>query len=236
MVRVRDGAISRALAQDPNSATYSKMRYAIPAEPAVLDLNFDGFADVVYIGDLGGQLWKWDLSTVGVPVSGVVPTTDWPAGVVFEAPVATTAGGVLHYHSIFQSAAAAFNEGDLSLSFASGERANLGYRGEADPNDPNDLVGLYDDNNRFWVLRDRDPDRCRRVPGDAADLRGAAVPGSGAALGTRLAHRRHEPRTGSERSGRGLLLPRARRREVHDEPPDLRRRSCTPPPTCRRRG
>ena len=83
-----------------------------------------GFADVVYIGDLGGQLWKWDLSSVGVPVSGVVPNSNWPAGVVFEAPVATTAGGVLHYHSIFQSTAAAFNQGDLWLSFASGERAN----------------------------------------------------------------------------------------------------------------
>ncbi len=157
MVRVRDGAILSSIAQDPNSATYSKMRYAIPAEPAVLDLNFDGFADVVYIGDLGGQLWKWDISTVGLQVSGVVPNTDWPAGVVFEAPVATTAGGVLHYHSIFQSAAAAFNEGDLWLSFASGERANLGYAGQADPNNPTSLVGLYDDNNRFWVLKDRTP-------------------------------------------------------------------------------
>ncbi len=157
MVRIRDGAIVSSIAQDPNSATYSKMRYAMPAEPAVLDLNFDGFADVVYIGDLGGQLWKWDLSVVGVPVSGVVPNTVWPAGVVFEAPVATTAGGILHYHSIFQSAAAAFNEGDLWLTFASGERANLGYQGQADPNDPNSLVGLYDDNNRFWVIKDRQP-------------------------------------------------------------------------------
>ncbi|MBM4335552.1 MAG: hypothetical protein FJ108_06510 [Deltaproteobacteria bacterium] len=157
IVRVKDGTILGQLAQDPNSATYSKMRYAIPAEPAVLDLNFDGFADVVYIGDLGGQLWKWDLSAVGVPVSGVVPNSIWPAGVMFEAPVATTAGGVLHYHSIFQSAAAAFNDRVLTLSFASGERANLGYRGQEDPNDPNDIVGLYDDNNRFWVLKDRTP-------------------------------------------------------------------------------
>jgi hypothetical protein len=157
MVRMRDGAIVSSIQQDPNSATYAKMRYAIPAEPAVLDLNFDGFADVLYIGDIGGQLWKWDLSAIGVTTAGVVPNTVWPAGVVFEAPVATTAGGVLHYHSIFQSAAAAFNNRVLTLSFASGERANLGYSGEADPNDPNSLVGLHDDNNRFWVLKDRTP-------------------------------------------------------------------------------
>ena len=157
MVRVKDGSILARLSQDPNSTTYTKMRYAIPAEPAVLDLNFDGFADVVYIGDLGGQMWKWDLSAVGVPASGVVPNTIWPAGVVFEAPVATVAAGLKHYHSIFQSAAAAFNDRVLTLSFASGERANLGYKGQTDPNSPTSLVGLYDDNNRFWVLKDRTP-------------------------------------------------------------------------------
>jgi len=157
MVRVRDGSILASLQQDPNSPTFSRMRYTIPAEPAVLDLNFDGFADVLYIGDTGGQLWKWDLSAIGTPAAGPVPNSVWPAGVVFEAPVATTAGGVLHYHSIFQAAAAAFHERVLTLSFASGERANLGYRGQADPNDPNSIVGLYDDNNRFWVLKDRTP-------------------------------------------------------------------------------
>ncbi|MEX2208742.1 MAG: PilC/PilY family type IV pilus protein, partial [Myxococcota bacterium] len=165
MVRARDGAIVAHIAQDPNSPTYSKMRYAIPAEPAVLDLNFDGFADVLYIGDVGGQLWKWDLSAIGVPdMAGVVSNTLWPAGVVFEAPVATTAGGLLHYHSIFQAAAAAFSNRVLTLSFASGERANLGYRGEADPNDPNSLIGLYDDNNRFWVLKDRSPTGTNAFP------------------------------------------------------------------------
>jgi type IV pilus assembly protein PilY1 len=157
MVNIQTGAVIASLAQDPNSTTFAKMRYAIPAEPSVLDLNFDGFADVMYIGDLGGQLWKWDLSAIGVQVAGVVSNTTWPAGVVFEAPVATTAGSVLHYHSIFQSAAAAYNNRVLTLSFASGERANLGYRGQSDPNDPNSLVGLYDDNNRFWVLKDRTP-------------------------------------------------------------------------------
>ncbi len=222
MVRMRDGAVLGRLAQDPNSTTFNKMRYAIPAEPAVLDLNFDGFADVVYIGDLGGQVWKWDLSAVGVPVSGVVPNSIWPAGVVFEAPVATTAGGILHYHSIFQSAAAAFNERVLTLSFASGERANLGYRGQADPNDPNSLVGLYDDNNCFWVLKDRTPDGHGRVPDEPADLRAAAGSGDGAVPRTRHAHGRDELRKRSEQERRRLLLPREGRREVHHEPPDLR--------------
>jgi len=160
IVRLDNGTVLAHLSQDPNSATFSKMKYAMPAEPAVLDLNFDGFADLLYIGDLGGQLWKWDLSAIGVESvlgSGTVPTTVWPAGVMFEAPVTDLGGGLEHYHSIFQSAAAAFSNSVLTLSFASGERADLGYQGVADPNDPNNPLGQHDDNNRFWVLFDRTP-------------------------------------------------------------------------------
>ena len=35
------------------------MCFAIPATPAVFDLDNDGFADVIYVGDLGGNVWKW---------------------------------------------------------------------------------------------------------------------------------------------------------------------------------
>jgi hypothetical protein len=116
-------------------------------------------------------------------VSGVVPNTVWPAGVVFEAPVSTVALGLKHYHSIFQSAAAAFLDQALTLSFASGERANLGYRGEADPNSPSSLVGKYDDNNRFWVLKDKTPTGASAFPTTLpiyeAPLFPAAVPLAG---------------------------------------------------------
>ncbi len=141
----------------PSTDPFKKMNYAVAAEPTVLDMNSDGFADLVYIGDLGGQLWKWDISRVGVPTSGVVPTSIWPAQVYFEAPVVTVAAGRSHYMSIFQGAAAALSKGVLTLSFASGERADLGYMGDPNPGDPNNPMGLYDDNNRFWVVKDRTP-------------------------------------------------------------------------------
>jgi type IV pilus assembly protein PilY1 len=201
IVRVKDGSVLARLSQG-TSAPYTKMKYAIPAEPAVIDLNFDGFADVVYVGDLGGQLWKWDLSAVGVPVSGVVPNTVWPAGVIFEAPVSTVALGLKHYHSIFQSAAAAFDERVLTLSFASGERANLGYRGQADPNSPSSLVGLYDDNNRFWVLKDRTPTGAGAFPTTLpiyeAPLLPAAVPLAGHGSLTDVTNSASDPNTADE--------------------------------------
>jgi Tfp pilus tip-associated adhesin PilY1 len=157
IVRIKDGSILAHVQQSPvTTDPLNKMAYAITAEPAVLDLDQDGFADLVYVGDLGGQMWKWDISPVGVLTSGKVPTTVWPVGLFFQSPVATIAAGAKHYHSIFQGAAAAYLKGNLSLSFGSGERADLGYIGTAAA-DPNDLVGLYDDNNRFWVVLDRTP-------------------------------------------------------------------------------
>jgi type IV pilus assembly protein PilY1 len=163
IVRMSDGTVLAHLKPD-SSATFSKMKYAMPAEPAVVDYNADGFADLVYEGDLGGQLWKWDISAVGTTVSGVVPTSVWPAGVLFEAPVATIAAGAKHYHSIFQSAGVALTNHVLTVSFASGERTDLGFVGASDPNDPNNPLGRYDDNNRLWVLFDKHPTGTGSLP------------------------------------------------------------------------
>ncbi|MEQ1801315.1 MAG: PilC/PilY family type IV pilus protein [Gammaproteobacteria bacterium] len=37
------------------------MRYSIPAPVKPLDLNGDGFAERFYVGDMGGQLWRFDI-------------------------------------------------------------------------------------------------------------------------------------------------------------------------------
>ena len=35
---------------------------SMPASPAVVDLDVDGKADHVYIGDLGGKIWRFDFA------------------------------------------------------------------------------------------------------------------------------------------------------------------------------
>lgn len=37
------------------------MQYSIPAAPRVLDLSGDGLADRLYVGDMGAQLWRFDI-------------------------------------------------------------------------------------------------------------------------------------------------------------------------------
>lgn len=38
------------------------LKYSIPASPKVLDINGDGLADQVYVGDMGGQILRFDFT------------------------------------------------------------------------------------------------------------------------------------------------------------------------------
>ena len=40
----------------------TEMKYSIPASPKVIDINGDGLADQVYVGDMGGQIWRFDIN------------------------------------------------------------------------------------------------------------------------------------------------------------------------------
>ena len=45
--------------------TVADMRYSVPAEPRVVDIDGDGLADRIYFGDMGGQLWSIDFPANG---------------------------------------------------------------------------------------------------------------------------------------------------------------------------
>ena len=57
------------------------MNFSFPANPTAVDLNNDGFIDRVYIGDVGGQLWKFDVSATA--------TASWTGKRLFAAPLAS---------------------------------------------------------------------------------------------------------------------------------------------------
>ena len=41
--------------------TFDDMLYSIPATPIALDVNGDGGAEQIYVGDMGGQIWRFDV-------------------------------------------------------------------------------------------------------------------------------------------------------------------------------
>src|SRR5690606_32750329 len=57
----------------PSGATriLPDMRYSIPADVKVIDLDGDGFADRIYAADMGGQIWRLDIFN-GRPASQLV--------------------------------------------------------------------------------------------------------------------------------------------------------------------
>lgn len=117
------------------------MNFSLPAPPTVIDGDGDGFADTAFIGDVGGQLWKFDLSNAATLVAGKV--TNWSGRRLFNAaPGAANPpapGEFFAPRAIYAAPTVAGDKaGDLWLAFGTGDR-----------NHP-----LNAADNRFYALRD----------------------------------------------------------------------------------
>jgi type IV pilus assembly protein PilY1 len=127
------------------------MLYSVVSTTAVIDLNFDGAADVIYVGDMGGNLWKWAIHSAGEDRSndgsGLRTQPNWRFRKFFAAGSATI-GGVTYYKNIMSPPAAAYENGKLYIAFGTGERRNLTFGGD---------VGDTTENNRYYVMIDSDP-------------------------------------------------------------------------------
>ena len=61
-------------APDNASLVLDNMDYSIPATPKVVDLDNDGLFDQMYVGDLGGQVWRFDVLPDNSIKGGVIAT------------------------------------------------------------------------------------------------------------------------------------------------------------------
>jgi type IV pilus assembly protein PilY1 len=55
----------------------ANMTFSIPSETLALDTNFDGYADRLYVGDAGGNIWRVDMSSPS--------TASWTVNRIFSA-------------------------------------------------------------------------------------------------------------------------------------------------------
>jgi len=112
--------------------TFADMHYAIASDVTALDMNGDGYADQLYVGDLGGQLWRFDVAN---GQSGANLVT---GGVILDVGGTTTATNRRFHYA--PSAALARKDGVTYLALAIG----TGWR-------EHPLDTVVDD--RFYVIK-----------------------------------------------------------------------------------
>ncbi|GEM_PF-719780 len=102
-----------------NIATNSNLTFSIPSDLAVLDWDDDGYADRIYVGDTGGQMWRFNLplTTVAGVRQGV--KANWTGDVIFRSnPGSDSTNG----HKIFYRPSVARNGSHAMLYFGTGDR------------------------------------------------------------------------------------------------------------------
>ena len=179
-----DPASTPAGTTDPTLVGYDplqperSMHYAFAATPGVYDVDDDGYADVVYAPDLGGNVWKWDIQDIGHDSVNSSSTdydqnTDWSFSLFFQAPTYLDSAGTgeRYWKSFFFHPSAVEKGGNLWLALGSGQRMNLKWPG---------IAGVTLDNDRFYSIVDTDWQNLMGVPAtlaetDLLDVTGNAV-------------------------------------------------------------
>ena len=117
------------------------MNFSLAANPTVVDMNQDGYIDRVYIGDVGGQLWKFDVSAPATLSGGLV--ANWTGKRLFEADFSQKnppdVGEYYPAQAIYNAPSVAFDDyGDLWVYFGTGDRNH------PNNNSQNNFYGIKD--------------------------------------------------------------------------------------------
>ncbi len=125
-------------ASDNIAGVSADMTYSIPSDLRIIDVNGDTFADRIYVGDMGGQVWRFDIKAYHQTSDGINGLVD---------------GGVIANLSTPANTLRFYNEPDVALMSHEGERfmsVSIGSGWRAHPLD--DVV-----EDRFYMLRDNSP-------------------------------------------------------------------------------
>ena len=98
---------------------FGEMIYSMPAKVTVLDVNFDELADQMYIGDMGGQVWRFDIDNFA---SGKAQLVE--GGVMASLAGSGDANARRFYYSPDVSLISTLGKQTLAVSIGSGWRAH----------------------------------------------------------------------------------------------------------------
>jgi len=135
VIDIKTGYIIWQFSYDNMDAKKSKKTHAVVASPAIVDINSDGYVDKVYIGDLGGQIWAYDVS---FDAANKKAESQWydKTKILFQAP-----GAAAEKHMIYYQAALGFDKNRNLWVFV----------GTGDMEDPTDFSNP---NERFYAIKD----------------------------------------------------------------------------------
>ncbi len=129
------GDIIKMFAYDPSTSSNSEtayytddenFSYPIVGEPLVIDTNYDGYMDYIYVGNIGGNIYKIDLTNPD--------RTEWEPVLFFDGE---------DDQPIFISPTAAYDTSyNLWVFFGTGDRANI-----TDDDSTGMIVGVIDKND-----------------------------------------------------------------------------------------
>ncbi len=114
----------------------SRMTFAIPSDIGAFDINGDGKIDRLYVGDMGGQLWRFDIGDLN-------HTASWTGKVIFRAN-ASSAEKRKMFHPPDVSPASGFQW----VFIGTGDREN--------PKQETGTVG-FPTQNRLYAIKDTNP-------------------------------------------------------------------------------
>lgn len=120
-----------------------RMKYSIPSDIARVDTNGDGFIDRLYVGDMGGQMWRFDI--------GDPSPTNWTGKCIFDSNDPTPSAGIDRKKIFYPP--------DISLEKDGGNYELLIF-GTGDREHPKSMT-LYDGSyyDRLYTLKDRNLNR-----------------------------------------------------------------------------
>ncbi len=95
VIDMKDGSILWYYTHGSGGSQSSYMEYTMAGSPAILDLDLDGLIDTVYMGDLGGNMWRIRLCTAAD--SDSCNTSNWTLSRLFQAGATELASPSIPY-------------------------------------------------------------------------------------------------------------------------------------------
>ena len=121
----------------------SEMRYSIPSEIAQVDVNGDGKIERLYVGDMGGRIWRFDIGDVS-------QTASWTGKIIFSAP----------------SGSKIFYPPDVTLEKDSSGNFEMLFFGTGDRENPKDTSFI----NTLYAIKDKNPTTPLTESNDLVDV------------------------------------------------------------------